>query len=123
MLQLSYSWMDVWFVTEGKIWLLKFKGVSVQLYIKLYRGKKFRHSYETHKNVVSEFDAWREVRHLHFITDPIECLQLRDLRMEIDPVSETLCSFVFFRIPDDGQSPRIQESQYYLPPSELFRIY
>jgi hypothetical protein len=23
-----------------------------------------------------------------------------------DPVSEALCSFVFFRVPDDGQSPK-----------------
>jgi hypothetical protein len=27
---------------------------------------------------------------------------------EIDPVAETLCSFVFFRIPKDGQSPKTQ---------------
>jgi hypothetical protein len=26
--------------------------------------------------------------------------------METDPVSETLCSLVFSRIPDDGQSPQ-----------------
>jgi hypothetical protein len=31
------------------------------------------------------------------------------VRMEIDPVSETLCLLVFFRIQDDGQSPEAQK--------------
>jgi hypothetical protein len=30
------------------------------------------------------------------------------LRMETDPVSETLCSLVFFRIQVDGKSPEMQ---------------
>jgi hypothetical protein len=30
------------------------------------------------------------------------------LRTERDPVSEMFCSFMFFRIPDDGQSPETQ---------------
>jgi hypothetical protein len=36
------------------------------------------------------------------------CLPLLHLRTETDPVSETLCPLVFFRIPDDGQSPKTQ---------------
>jgi hypothetical protein len=42
---------------------------------------------------------------LFIVWDPTErCLPLH-LRMETDPVSETLYSLVF-RIPDDGQSPK-----------------
>jgi hypothetical protein len=32
------------------------------------------------------------------------CLHPLHLRTETDPLSETLCSLVFFIIPDDGQS-------------------
>jgi hypothetical protein len=33
------------------------------------------------------------------------------LMMETDPVSETLCSVVWFRMPVDGHSPKTQKSQ------------
>jgi hypothetical protein len=39
---------------------------------------------------------------------------------ETDPVSETLCSLVF-RIPDDGQSSKVNNSVYYTISSELFK--
>jgi hypothetical protein len=42
---------------------------------------------------------------------------------ETDPVSETLCSFVFSRIPDDRQSPKSRNPECYTPLSEPFRFY
>jgi hypothetical protein len=46
----------------------------------------------------------------------VRCLTSPHLRMETDPVSETLCSLLF-RIPDNGQSKKSYNS------SEPFRIY
>jgi hypothetical protein len=43
--------------------------------------------------------------------------------METDPVSETLYSLVFFRIPDDGQVHEPSNSECHAPSSEPFRIY
>jgi hypothetical protein len=33
---------------------------------------------------------------------------------ETDPVSQTLCSFIFFRIPNDGQNKKNNYSDYFL---------
>jgi hypothetical protein len=39
------------------------------------------------------------------------CLPPPHLRTETDPLFETLCSLMFFRIPDDGQSPKTKEGK------------
>jgi hypothetical protein len=39
------------------------------------------------------------------------------LRKERDPVSETLC-YLLSSIPDDGQSPKTSNSEYYTPSAE-----
>jgi hypothetical protein len=41
-------------------------------------------------------------------TQQSRCLPTPHLRTETDAVSETLCSFRSFRVPDDGQGPKTQ---------------
>jgi hypothetical protein len=65
-------------------------------------------------DVVLEVTSW--------LDEHSRCLPLPYLRMETDPVSETLC-FLVSRIPDKWQRTKPSNSEYYTQSSELFRIY
>jgi hypothetical protein len=49
------------------------------------------------------------------------CPKSSILKTRKHSISETLCSLVF-RIPDDGQSPKTQQSKCYTPSSEPLTI-